>query len=104
MASTASLTSATFRGTPITEAYTASFDYGGGMSSARSLNTPWSANGGTVTVELYGNVSTSMWGQYGQLVLAGSISLTCNAICTSVSAAAQVNDAHRNTLTFQIVG
>lgn len=104
MASIASLTSASFRGTPLTEAYSASFDYGGGLTSARSLSTPWSANGGTVTVELYGNVSTSMWGKYGQLILNGSVSLTVNAICTSVSAAAQVNDAHRNTLTFQIVG
>lgn len=104
MASTASLTSATFRGTPLSEVYSASFDWGGGMSTSRSKTVPFNPNGGSVSVELYGNVSTGMWGQYGQLVLAGSISLTCNAICTSVSAAAQVNDAHRNTVTFQIVG
>lgn len=95
---------ATFDSTQLNEVYNISFDWGGGASTARSKAAPFNANGGTVSMELFGSVATSLWGKYGQLQISGTgISLTCNALCTSVGVSAQVNDAARNTVTFQII-
>lgn len=74
------------------------------MSAARSKAAPYAAAAGSVTLELFGAVSSSLWGKRESLSISGSVSLTGDAICTSVGAVAQVNDAQRQTVTFQFIG
>lgn len=79
-----------------------SWTWGGGMPKGRSA--VWTDDAGTVTVENLGGASTGVYGAYGSLVISGGgMDLTCNACCTSVGAAAELNGVTRYTSEFKII-
>lgn len=104
MATLSSGVTASFDGVTLAEVYNVSADLGGGASTSRSKSSPFSANGGTLSFEMFGSAGSDKWGKYGTLTIGGGgINLTCTALCTSVGFAAQVNDAVRRTMTFQVI-
>lgn len=91
-----------FAGTPATEVTELSWDWGGGIPVGRGNN--YTPNVGTVTVGCLGAVSTASYGLRGSLAISGGgMNLTCAAVCTGVSAAAELNGVTRYTVTFQIL-
>lgn len=94
--------SVSFNGSVVGEVVGLSWDYGGGLPKGRSGT--WTDNAGSVTVETLGGASASVYGQLGSLVISGGgMGLTCDACCTSVSAAAELNGVTRHTIQFQII-
>ena len=91
-----------FGGAAATEVTDLSWSWGNGMPVGRSSN--YAPNVGTVTVGCLGAVTTSAYGTRGALVITGGgMGLTCTAVCTGISAAAEVNGVARYAVTFQIL-
>jgi len=94
--------SVSFNGTVASQVVGLSWSWGGGMPKGRS--SVWTDDIGTATVELFGDATTGAYGQYGQLVISGGgMGLTCNACCTLVRAAAELNGVTRYTYEFKII-
>jgi hypothetical protein len=94
---------ATFGSNKLGEIYSVESSVGGGLSISRNKGTPYSPNAGTVSLQLFNAADGSMWGKRDTLSIAGDgWSLTRTAFCTSVSLSAQVNDAVRSTVSFQV--
>ena len=94
---------ATFPGATFLEIVGLSFNYGGGMPEGRGL--PFKALPGQVQFEMLGGATTGIYGVRGQLTITGGgLSLTAFAICTDVSAVAEVNGLTRFSYTFEILG
>lgn len=93
---------ATFNGTGISEIVGLSWNFGGGLSDARSV--AWRAFPGSVTIELLGFATTAIYGARGSLVISGGgVNLTCTAVCTDVGVTAEVNGLARYTYSFDIL-
>ena len=91
-----------FNGAYATEVVDLYWTWGGGLSKGRSV--VWTDDAGTVNVETLGAARTGDYGVLGTLTISGGgMGLTCNACCTSVSAAAKLNGVTRYTTTFQII-
>lgn len=93
---------ASFGGSALSEVVGLSWNWGSGHSRGRSLN--WKPVLGRVQVEMLGFAATSRYGQRGTLaVTGGGVNLTCTAVCTDLSVAAEVNGVARYTYTFDIM-
>ena len=91
----------TFPGATFAEVVSVTANIGSGQAVGRDAS-DYATNGGSVSVEALGGSYT--YGAYGQLVITGGgISLTRNAVCTGVSAVAQVNDVTRYSVTFELI-
>lgn len=102
MATYSSGISVTFSGAPVGEVVGLSWTYGGSLPKSRSDN--WTDDAGSVTVETLGGASSGAYGQVGTLTISGGgMNLTCDACCTSVSAAADLNGVTRHTVVFTII-
>lgn len=93
----------TFTGATFSEVTSVSVQRGGSMPIGRGSNaTGYSQSPGTVSVEALGGSYT--YGAYGTLTISGGgVSLTSAAVCTGVSAVAQVNDVTRYTVTYELI-
>jgi len=93
----------TFKGTPLGESVTVTMNRGSGMPTGRDANAfAYAASYGSVSVETLSGVA--IYGDYGDLSISGGgISLTEKAVCTGVSAVAQVNDVTRYSVTFELI-
>jgi hypothetical protein len=79
-----------------------SWTWGGGLPKGRSV--VWTDDAGTVSVQALGDVSTAPYGTTGTLTITGGgMDLTCNACCTSVGAAAELNGVTRYSTEFKII-
>lgn len=93
---------ATFDGNAISEIVGISWNFGGGISDARSVS--WRAFPGSVTIELLGFATTSIYGTRGVLQISGGgVNLTCVAVCTDVGVTAEVNGLARYSYSFDIL-
>jgi hypothetical protein len=93
--------SVTFDGTVITNPFSLSWTYGSGIPRGRS--SVWTDNLGSVTVESYVAIATSQYGKRANIVITeGGMSLTQMAICTDVSATAELGGVTRYSATFQL--
>lgn len=92
-----------FTGATFAEVVNVSTQVGNGLAQGRDSNASGYAQSyGSVTVEALGGSYT--YGAYGTLSISGGgISLTQNAVCTGVSAVAQVNDVTRYIVTFELI-
>lgn len=92
----------TFNGSNIYQLYDLKWDYGQGMPTARTYL--WKEEMGTVTIGSYGFISTGLWGIRGMLYIqGGGMGFTNMAVCTAVSATAQVNGVTKYSATFKLV-
>lgn len=91
----------TFAGSALAEVVSVTMDRGGSMPTGRSASS-YAQSYGSVTVETLSG--TAAYGGYGTLTISGGgISLTEKAVCTGVSATAQVNDVTRYSVTFELI-
>ena len=94
--------SVSFNGNALSEVTALSWNFGGGISEARTVS--WRAFPGKVSVELLGFATTSYYGQRGLLVISGGgVNLTCQAACTDINVAAELNGVSRYTYAFDII-
>ena len=95
--------SVSFTGATFAEVVSVSMNRGGGVPIGRDANaTSYAQSYGSVSVEALGGSYT--YGAYGTLTISGGgISLTEKAICTGVSAVAQVNDVTRYSIQFELI-
>lgn len=94
--------SVSFASSTATEVTDLTWQWGNGLPVGRGV--VYAPNAGTVTVGLFGAVTTASYGVRGSLVITGGgMNLTCTAICTGVSATAELNGVTRYTVTFQIL-
>lgn len=94
--------SVAFASSSATEVTDLSWQWGNGLPVGRGSN--YTPNVGTVTVGCFGAVSTASYGVRGSLTISGGgMNLTCTAVCTGVSATAELNGVTRYTVTFQIL-
>ena len=90
-----------FTGATFSEVVSVAVDRGGSLPASRDSG-DYTQDYGSVTVEALGGSYT--YGAYGTLSISGGgISLTQNAVCTGVSAVAQVNDVTRYSVTFELI-
>lgn len=62
------------------------------------------AEAGSVTLESLGGISTNLWGTAGSLVITGGgMALTVDAVCTQVSASANLNGVTVYAAEFAII-
>ncbi len=102
MASYSAGISVSFNGTPFAEVVGLSWTWGGGLPKGRSA--VWTDDAGSVSVETIGGTSTGLYGTVGSLAISGGgMGLTCDACCTSVGAAAELNGVTRYTFEFKII-
>jgi hypothetical protein len=93
--------SVTFDGTAITDPISLSWTYGSGIPRGRSG--VWTDNLGSATVESYGSIATSQYGKRANIAISGGgMNLTHMAICTDVSATAELGGVTRYSATFQL--
>jgi hypothetical protein len=94
---------ASFGGSSIGELVGVSVSYGGGMPEGRGGE--WKPLLGQVQVETLSGASTGQWGKLGTLAISGGgLSLTTLAVCTDVSAVAEINGITRYSYTFDLIG
>lgn len=94
--------SVSFASSAATEVTDLSWQFGSGLPVGRGTN--YTPNVGNVTVGCFGAVSTASYGVRGSLTISGGgMNLTCTAVCTGVSATAELNGVTRYTVTFQIL-
>ncbi len=92
-----------FTGATFAEVTNVSLQRGTGLAQGRDSNAfAYAQSYGSVTVEALGG--SYVYGAYGTLSISGGgISLTEKAVCTGVSAVAQVNDVTRYSVTFELI-
>ena len=91
-----------FNGSTIGQIFDLKWDYGQGMPTARQFL--WKEEMGSVTVGSFGFISTGLWGTRGMLTITGGgMGFTNMAVCTAVSATAQVNGVTKYSATFKLV-
>lgn len=92
-----------FSGATFAEVVSVTMNRGSGVPTGRDANaTSYAQNYGSVSVEALGG--SYLYGGYGTLTISGGgISLTEKAICTGVSAVAQVNDVTRYSIQFELI-
>lgn len=91
-----------FAGGPATEVFDLSWDWGGNLPIGRGV--VYTPNVGTVTFSCFGSVSTSAYGTRGTVTITGGgMNLTATAVCTGVSAVAELNGVTRYTVTLQLL-
>jgi len=100
--------SVTWGGTPFTQVYELGLPLFGSVRKDRGsgTSTGWSDEVGDVSISAYGsaNMNTDEYGQRKQLVVSGGgVSLTINAVCTSVSATPELNGVTRYTFTAKLL-
>ena len=101
--------SATWGGSAFAEVYELGLPLYGSVRkdrSASSTSTGWSDEVGDVSIAAYGtaNMNAAEYGQRKQLVVSGGgVSLTLNAVCTSVSATPELNGVTRYTFTAKLL-
>ena len=100
---------ASWGGVAFLEVYEIGLPLFGGVRKDRSLNMAaqgWTDEAGSVSVVAYGTANMGL-AQYGQRkefsVSGGGMSLTANAVCTSVSATPELNGVTRYTFTAQLL-
>jgi hypothetical protein len=90
-----------FGSTVITSPVALSWTYGSGLLRGRSVE--WTDNYGSVTVESYGAIPTSIYGKRQTVTISGGgMGLTQMAICTDVGATAELGGVTRYSATFQL--
>ena len=91
-----------FNGSPASEIRNLSWSVGGGYTTARDF--AYMPEAGSVTLETLGNISTSLWGTAGSLVISGGgMALTVDAVCTQVNASANLNGVTVYAAEFAII-
>lgn len=100
---------ATWGGVSFLQVYEISLPLFGGVRKDRSQNMAaqgWTDEAGSVSVVAYGTANMGL-AEYGQRkafsVSGGGMSLTANAVCTSVGAAPELNGVTRYTFTAQLL-
>lgn len=93
----------TFGSTTLTEVTGISWQYGSGMPAGRSF-TQYTPTPAVISVESLGEYITNGYGVRATIaIVGGGMNLTGMAICTGVSAAAELNGVSRFTHEFTIV-
>lgn len=93
---------ATFASAALSEIVGLSWNWGGGQSVGRSVR--FRPVVGQVRIEMLGFASTARYGQRGTFSISGGgVNLTCTAVCTDLSVAAEVNGVARYQYTFDIL-
>lgn len=101
--------SASWGVTPFAEVYELALPLYGGVRKDRSTSsaaTGWTDEVGDVSISAYGtaNMLSTEYGKRKQLVISGGgVSLTVNAVCTSVSATPELNGVTRYTFTAKLL-
>lgn len=100
---------AAWDGVNFSEVYELALPLYGSVRKDRSSNgssTGWSDEVGDISISAFGaaNMSTSEYGKRKPLTVSGGgVSLTCNAVCTGVSATPQLNGVTRYTFTAKLL-
>lgn len=101
--------SASWGGAPFVEVYELGLPLYGSVRKDRSASgatTGWSDEVGDISVSAYGtaNMQVAEYGKRKQLsVSGGGVSLTLNAVCTSVSVTPELNGVTRYTFTAKLL-
>lgn len=106
MATTSTGISVTFNGFTVSEVVGLTWSWGGGLPKSRNIGSgySWSDDGGEISVELLGGISTATWGTRGTLIVTGGgMGLTVSAVCTGMEARAELNGVTRYTVRFKIL-